>query len=119
MEDEVSEEGVGSGVGDCRHVMLNGSLCGSGDMSMLSPGDEERMGGVVSVGLPLEPVKRVFRVAKRDLLGVGRQGLGMSVRYLGRTTRNEVKSTSYQCESSGKDPQPNWLLARSLSLASL
>lgn len=79
MEDEVSVEGVGSGVGDCRHVTLNGSLCGNGDMSMLSPGDEERMGGVLSVGLPLGPVKRLFRVAKRDLLGVGRQGLGISV----------------------------------------
>jgi hypothetical protein len=47
---------------------------------MPSPGDEERIGGVVSVGLPLEPRNRLVRVGKRDLRGVGRQGLSMSAR---------------------------------------
>lgn len=57
-------------------VVPYGNLCGSGDMSMLSrPGDEEVIGGVVSLGMPLELGKRLLRVAKRHLLGVGRQGL--------------------------------------------
>lgn len=67
--DEASAEGVGSGVGECKYV-LAGSLCGRGDISMPSPGDDERIGGVVSAGGPLEPGNRLLLVGKRDLLGV-------------------------------------------------